>query len=65
MFKNNYDVVEFGKRLKMARKKAGKTQEQLAEESILSVDSISRIENGKVMCMPEHVVHICEILNVT
>lgn len=65
MFKNNYDTVEFGKRLKMAKKKAGKTQEQLAEELILSVDSISRIENGKVMCMPEHVVHICEILNVT
>ena len=65
MFKNNYDAVEFGKRLKMARKKAGMTQENLAEELILSVDSISRIENGKVMCMPEHLVHICEILNVS
>lgn len=65
MFKNNYDAVEFGKRLKMARKKAGMTQEKLAEELILSVDSISRIENGKVMCMAEHLVHICEILNVT
>lgn len=65
MFKNNYDAVEFGKRLKMARKKAGMTQEKLAEELILSVDSISRIETGKVMCMPEHLVHICEILNVT
>lgn len=47
MFKNNYDAVEFGKRLKMARKKAGKTQEQLAEELILSVDSISRIEKNQ------------------
>ena len=65
MFKNNYDAVGFGKRLKMARKKAGMTQENLAEELILSVDSISRIENGKVTCMPEHLVHICEILNVT
>lgn len=65
MFKNNYDAVEFGKRLKMARKKAGMTQEMLAEELILSVDSISRIENGKVMCMQEHVVHICEILSIT
>lgn len=65
MFKNNYDAVEFGKRLRTARKNAGMTQEQLAEKLILSVDSISRIENGKVMCMPEHLVHICEILNVT
>ncbi|MDD3362049.1 MAG: helix-turn-helix transcriptional regulator [Hespellia sp.] len=65
MFKTNYDAVEFGKRLKMVRKKAGMTQEMLAEELILSVDSISRIENGKVMCMPEHLVHICETLNIT
>lgn len=65
MFERNYDAVEFGKRLKAARKKAGMTQEQLADKLILSVDSISRIENGKVMCMPEHLVHICEILDVT
>lgn len=65
MFERNYDAVEFGKRLKKARKKAGMTQEQLAEQLILSSDSVSRIENGKGMCMPEHIVHICEILNIT
>lgn len=65
MFKRNYDAVEFGKRVRAARKKADMTQEQLADRLILSVDSVSRIENGKVMCMPEHLVHICEILNVT
>ena len=65
MFKNNYDAVEFGARVRSARKRSGMTQEQLAEKLILSVDSVSRIENGKGMCMPEHVVHICEILNVS
>ena len=65
MFERNYDAMEFGKRLKAARKNSGMTQENLAEKLILSVDSISKIENGKVTCMPEHLVHICEILKVT
>lgn len=30
----------------------------------LSVDSISKIENGKVNCMPEHVVKLCNVFNV-
>ncbi|MFA9466793.1 MAG: helix-turn-helix domain-containing protein [Velocimicrobium sp.] len=65
MFKYNYDAVEFGARIKGVRKKYKMTQEKLAELLYLSVDSVSRIENGKGMCMPEHVVHICEIFNVT
>lgn len=65
MFKNNYDAVEFGARIKGLRKKCKMTQEALADLLYLSVDSISRMENGKVMCMPEHVVHICEIFNVS
>ena len=65
MFKNNYDAVEFGARIKGLRKKSKMTQETLADLLYLSVDSISRMENGKVMCMPEHLVHICEIFNVT
>ena len=65
MFERNYDAVEFGKRLKATRKNAGVTQEQLAEKLILTSESVSRIENGKGMCMPEHIVHICEILNIT
>lgn len=64
MFKNNYDAGEFGARIKGLRKKSKMTQETLADLLYLSVDSISRMENGKVMCMPEHLVHICEIFNV-
>lgn len=37
------------------------TQEQLAEIMYLSVDSISKIENRKVNCMPEHVVKLCNV----
>lgn len=65
MFEKNYDAVEFGARLRVARKKDRMTQEQLAEKLILTAESISRIENGKGMCMPEHIVHICELLNIT
>ena len=64
MFKYNYDAGEFGARIKGLRKKSKMTQETLADLLYLSVDSVSRMENGKVMCMPEHVVHICEIFNV-
>lgn len=32
MFKNEYNAVEFGKRIRDARKRAGMTQEQLADK---------------------------------
>lgn len=65
MFERNYDAVKFGKRIKEVRKKNGMTQEQLADALYLSVDSVSRIETGKGMCMPEHVVHLCELFHVS
>ena len=65
MYKNNYDAMEFGKRIKEVRKKNDMTQEQLADALYLSVDSVSRIETGKGMCMPEHLVHICELFHVS
>lgn len=60
-----YDAVEFGKRLRVIRKKCKYTQEQLAEKLFLSTDSISNYENGKTTCMPEHVTKICQIMNVS
>lgn len=65
MFKNNYDANEFGSRIRIIRKKNKMTQEQLAEKLFLSVDSISKIENGRVMCMPDHIVHICEMFKIS
>ncbi len=65
MYKNNYDAKEFGTRVKNIRKENGMTQEELADKLFVSVDTVSRIENGKIMCMPEHLVHICEIFGVS
>ena len=41
-----YDMVASGKRLKILRKQAEKTQEQVAEAVGLEPGTISRIERG-------------------
>lgn len=61
----SYDGKEFGNRLRAIRKKNDYTQEQLADLLLLSVDSISNMENGKTTCMPEHMMKICQIFNVS
>ncbi len=38
--------VQFGKRLKLLRKQSNLTQEQLAESTGLTIESISNIERG-------------------
>lgn len=65
MTRENYDAKKFGERIKKIRRKNEMTQEQLAEIMYLSVDSISKIENGKVNCMPEHVVKLCNVFDVS
>lgn len=62
---NYYDARKFGKRIKELRKENKMTQAQLAQQLMLSVDSISNIENGKTTCMPEYVMIICQIFNVS
>ena len=41
-----YDLVESGKRIKMLRKKNGLTQEKLAEQLGIAVNTVARIEIG-------------------
>lgn len=65
MFRNNYDVKEFGARIRKIRKANKMTQEDLANRLMLTAESVSNIESGKTNCMPEHIVHICEIFNIT
>lgn len=60
-----YNAKGFGEQLRIIRKKNGYTQEQLADMLLLSIDSISNIENGKTTCMPEHMMKICQIFNVS
>lgn len=65
MEKISYDAKLFGKRLKVIRKQNNMTQAKLAERLLLSEDTISNIENGKTTCMPEHLVQMCQIFNVS
>lgn len=65
MFENNYDAKEFGARIRKLRKEKRMTQEELAKMLIITSESVSNIENGKTNCMPEHIVHICEIFDVS
>ncbi len=60
-----YDATLFGKRMQEIRKKKKITQEKLAEMLSLSVDSVSKMENGKITCMPDHFIKICQIFNVS
>ncbi len=60
-----YDATLFGKRMREMRKKKKITQEKLAEMLSLSVDSVSKMENGKITCMPDHLIKICQIFNVS
>lgn len=41
-----YDLVESGKRIKELRKKHGLTQERLAEQLGIAVNTVARIEIG-------------------
>ena len=60
-----YDTKEFGNRLKYLRKRNRMTQEQLAEKLYITSTSVSNFENGKTICMHEHIVKICQIFNIS
>ncbi|MET9592035.1 helix-turn-helix domain-containing protein [Streptomyces sp. NPDC006516] len=57
---------ELGTRMRQLRRRAGLTQEQLAERAEVSVSTIGRLENGR---LPEHRLRtlqkVAEVLNVT
>lgn len=61
----SYDASVIGKRIRDIRKKNGYSQTKLSEQLMLSVDSVSNIENGKTTCMPEHIMRLCQIFNVS
>lgn len=63
---NNESVlVEIGKRISQTRKAQGLTQENLAEQIGLSMQSVSCIELGKKGVRPENLIKICEALEVS
>ena len=61
----SYDASVVGERIRDIRKKNGYTQSRLGEQLMLSVDSVSNIENGKTTCMPEHIMRLCQLFNVS
>ena len=60
-----YDIVESGKRIKEMRKRAGMTQEQLAEELGVSRESLAKIETGKNGTSVDGIVNFANYFNVT
>lgn len=60
-----YKQQQFGNRIREIRKEAGVNQQQLAEQLMLSIDMLSKIETGKSVCMPEHLTRICQIFNIS
>lgn len=56
--------IQFGKRLQELRRQAGITQEQLADEIGLTVESISNIERGIFGPKFENLEKIAAVLNV-
>ena len=61
----SYDANVIGKRIRDIRKKNGYTQTKLSEQLMLSVDSVSNIENGKTTGMPELIMRLCQLFNVS
>ena len=59
----DYELI--GSRLKEARRTAGLTQEELAEQVFLSTVYLSRIENGKVFPTLETLSNLCGALGVS
>lgn len=55
-----FDSIEFGKRIKEIRQSKGIKQIDLAEEMNISRDMLSRIENGKNSCAPDHLMFLCQ-----
>ena len=59
------DYCIIGSRLKQARIKAGLTQQELAEQTNLSVAFISRIERGSSHINLKRLNQLCGLLDVT
>ena len=60
-----YNQQEVGKRIKNIRELEGVRQFELAEEMNISREMLSRIENGKNSCAPDHLMFLCHRFNKT
>lgn len=60
-----YDAQTVGKRIRDIRKKYGYAQSKLAEALMVTNYSILNFEKGKTVCMPEHIMIMCQLFNVS
>lgn len=60
-----YDSKEFGQRLKYLRKERGKTQQDIADLLLVSVDSVSRYESGKTLIGHDYLAVIYNYFNIS
>lgn len=58
------DLNKIGRRIAQARKRAGLTQEQLAEQLTISPQAVSKWENGWNLPDLENLLHMAELLNL-
>lgn len=65
MTENKQFLIAMGERLAIRRKELKITQEQLAEATDLSLQSISCIELGKKAIRPENLYKICRVLDIS
>lgn len=58
-------LMEMGTRIAHCRKELRMTQEQLAEQMSVSLQTISCIELGKKAIRPENLANLCAVLGVS
>lgn len=60
-----YDSTKLGKQLKKLRKINNMTQQDLADLLLVSVDSISLYETGKVALGHDYIAKLCRSFNIS
>ena len=60
-----FDQKEFGKRIQSLRKRAGMTQEQLAEKLSFDRPHLARIETGTRSCSIDTLLEFSELFGVS
>lgn len=62
---NNKFLIEMGNRIATRRRELNLTQEKVAEEMNISIQSLSCIELGKKAIRPENLYNLCKTLNIS
>lgn len=60
-----FNQEDFGKRLRIARKEAGLTQQELADQVLVERKHISHLECGERCCSIDLLIELSEVLNVS